>query len=46
MDIEYLTKEKTSSISDGERKLLQRAEVDKDNNRLYTFTSNRNILGR
>ncbi|MDB4924783.1 hypothetical protein [Mucilaginibacter sp.] len=46
MNIDYTAKDATEKISEQELELLQRAENDKENGRLTTYTSHRDILGR
>ena len=46
MNIDYTTKDAIEKISEQELELLHRAENDKENGRLTTYTSHRDILGR
>jgi hypothetical protein len=44
MNIDYMTKD--TKLSDRELELLHQAENDKENDRVSTYTSHRDILGR
>jgi hypothetical protein len=46
MNIDYTAKDAREKISEQELELLHRAENDKENGRLTTYTSHRDILGR
>ena len=46
MDIAYDAQEPVKKISDKEQMLLQQAEADVTENRLHSFKSHREILGR
>jgi hypothetical protein len=46
MNIDYTTEIKKETLSEKELQLLHRAEKDKENGRLTTYTSHRDILGR
>lgn len=46
MDIDYTSKEEVEKISEKELELLHSAESDKENGRVTTYTSHRDILGR
>ena len=46
MDIDYTTQVKKEALSEKELQLLHRAENDKQNSGLTTYTSHRDILGR
>jgi hypothetical protein len=46
MDINYTAQDTTEKLTERESDLLRRAENDKENGRLTSYTSHRDILGR
>ena len=46
MNIDYTTQEAIEKLSEKELSLFNLAEADKENGRLTTYASNRDILGR
>jgi len=46
MNIDYTMQDSMEKISETELDLLRRAENDKENGKLNTYTSHRGILGR
>ncbi|HEY4325365.1 MAG TPA: hypothetical protein VGN20_15305 [Mucilaginibacter sp.] len=46
MDINYVARDTAEPLSERELDLLRRAENDKQNGRLTSYTSHRDVLGR